>query len=131
MESDTYYDILGLPPDASHRQVVNAFAQLAERYHPRLTSDPSARQRFEEAKTAYETLTDYDKRLRYNIERGLPDPPRPGKTAEGGGLLAEVGSLVPDSWPVLLPVLLLLFLRFAAYYAIDTWYALGSPLWGR
>jgi len=131
METETYYEILGLRPDANHGQIVKAFAAIAERCHPQVTREATSRQLFEEAKAAYETLTDYDKRLRYNIERGLPDLPRPGKAGERDGFLAEVVSLVPDSWPVLLPVLFLLFLRFAAYYAIDIWYELGSPLWGR
>ena len=100
METETYYDILGLRPDASHRHVVSAFAQVAERYHPRRTSDPSARQRFEEAKAAYETLTDYHKRLRYNIERGLPDPPRHGPGDRRPGVVEELASLIPSKWYV-------------------------------
>jgi DnaJ-class molecular chaperone len=65
-----------------------------------MTSGPSARQRFEEAKTAYETLTDYDKRLRYNIERGLPDPPRHGTQDRQPGVVEELASLIPSRWYV-------------------------------
>jgi curved DNA-binding protein CbpA len=63
VETETYYDILGLLPNASHRQVVRAFGELAGRFQPH-ASDPIARERFQQAKAAYQTLTNYESRLR-------------------------------------------------------------------
>jgi len=129
MEDKTHYDVLGLRPNASHRQVVKAFAELAERYQQQ-ASDPVAHERFQQVKAAYQTLTNYESRLRYNIERGLPDPPRPGKDGGRGGFLADLGNLVPDQWPVILPILSLVALRIAAYNTDDLWRVLGNPTFG-
>ena len=124
METETYYDILGLRSDASHRQVVKAFAELAERYQKE-ASDPVARERFQQVKAAYQTLTNYELRLRYNMERGLPDPPRPGKAGERSGLLGEIGSMLPENWPVFLPLFSFLLVGNVAYYLLK-----GSLGWG-
>jgi curved DNA-binding protein CbpA len=129
MEAENHYDTLGLRPDASHREVLHAFSRLAERYRKQM-SDPAARQRLQEVKAAYQTLTDYGSRLSYNIERGLPDPPNHGKEGGSRGLLAGFGNLVPDQWPVLLPILFLIALRLVANHAIEIWQSLGSPTWG-
>ena len=99
METETYYDILGLLPDASHRQLLRAFGELAERFQ-RHASDPLARERFQQVKAAYQTLTNYESRLRYNIERGLPDPPRHGKNVRKPGFVEEMASLIPSRWYV-------------------------------
>jgi curved DNA-binding protein CbpA len=99
METETYYDILGLLPNASHRQVVRAFGELAGRFQQD-ASDPIARERFQQVKAAYQTLTNYESRLRYNIERGLPDPPRHGKDEKKPGFVEEVASVIPSRWYV-------------------------------
>ena len=124
METETYYDILGLRSDASHRQVVKACAELAERYQKE-ASDPVARERFQHAKAAYQTLTNYESRLRYNMERGLPDPPRPGKAGERSGLLGEIGCMLPENWPVFLPGFSFLLVGNVAHYLLT-----GSLAWG-
>jgi curved DNA-binding protein CbpA len=97
MEDKTHYDVLGLRPNASHRQVVKAFAELAERYQKE-ASDPVARERFQQVKAAYQTLTNYESRLRYNIERGLPDPPKHGKHSQANGAVDGLVSLIPGNW---------------------------------
>ena len=97
METETYYDILGLLPNASHRQVVRAFGELAGRFQQH-ASDPVARERFQQVKAAYQTLTNYESRLRYNIERGLADPPRDGKHERNPGFVEEIASLIPSRW---------------------------------
>lgn len=99
MEAETYYDILGLLPNASHRQIVRAFGELAKRFQPHY-ADPGARERFRQVKNAYQTLTNYESRLRYNIERGLADPPRHGKNEKRPGFVEEMASLIPSRWYV-------------------------------
>ena len=127
METETYYDVLGLRSDASHRQVVKAFAELAERYQKE-ASDPVARERFQQVKAAYQTLTNYESRLRYNMERGLADPPRPVKASAPSGILGQLGVMLPDNWPVLLPWLSLVIGGNLAYYLLtgdEPWFSWG------
>lgn len=118
MDDETYYDILGIRPKASHREVVRAFSRLTEHYRSELATDPSARERLQQVKGAYETLTNYESRLHYNIERGLPDPPRPGRDSERSGLLGQIDSMMPENWPVLLPWLSLVIGGNLAYYLL-------------
>ena len=99
MQTETYYDILGILPNASHRQIVRAFGELAGRLQQH-ASDPIVRERFQQVKAAYQTLTNYELRLQYNIERGLPDPPRHGKQQNKPGFVEEMASLIPSRWYV-------------------------------
>ena len=43
-----YYEVLGVPPDADAAAIRNAFRQLARRYHPDISTEPDAEQRFTE-----------------------------------------------------------------------------------
>ena len=106
-------------------RVIHAFSRLAEHYRRESASDQSARERFQRVKQAYETLTDYDSRLRYNIERGLPDPPKTREADEDSSILGQIGVLVPENWPVLLPLLFLILGGNLGYYLLT-----GSLPWG-
>ncbi len=61
-----YYDILGVPRNASAQQIKKAFRQLAQRYHPDVSKEPDAEERFKEINTAYQVLSDPDRRSRYD-----------------------------------------------------------------
>ncbi|XP_056242187.1 dnaJ homolog subfamily B member 9a [Seriola aureovittata] len=61
-----YYDILGVPKDASERQIKKAFHRLAMKYHPDKNKSPDAEVRFREIAEAYETLSDETRRREYN-----------------------------------------------------------------
>lgn len=70
-----YYDILGIRRNASARDIKTAFRQLARQYHPDVTgNDPQATERFKEISEAYETLSDPQKRRRYDLF-GHPNQP--------------------------------------------------------
>ncbi|XP_044049314.1 dnaJ homolog subfamily B member 9a [Siniperca chuatsi] len=61
-----YYDILGVPKDATERQIKKAFHKLAMKYHPDKNKSPDAEVRFREIAEAYETLSDELRRREYD-----------------------------------------------------------------
>jgi molecular chaperone DnaJ len=64
-----YYQILGVPRDATAAVIKRAFRRLAKRYHPDVSSDSSVED-FQELQAAYETLTDAERRRRYDETLG-------------------------------------------------------------
>jgi len=86
------YDILGISPSASEKDIKNAYKQLAKRYHPDTNhGNPEAEEKFKLIKNAYEILGDankrsiYDKAIQeenienqaysYDIPKNSPKPP--------------------------------------------------------
>jgi curved DNA-binding protein len=67
MEYKDYYQILGVPKDASQEAIKKAFRKLARQYHPDMNpDDPTAEAKFKELNEAYEVLGDPDKRSKYD-----------------------------------------------------------------
>jgi len=63
-----YYDTLGLQRDATPEQIKKAYRAHAKKHHPdRNPDDPSAEAKFKKATEAYETLSDIEKRRRYDL----------------------------------------------------------------
>ena len=61
------YDVLGVPRDASHKDIKSAYRKLAKKYHPdQNPDDPKARERFSEANQAYEVVGDEKKRKQFD-----------------------------------------------------------------
>ncbi|XP_059181859.1 dnaJ homolog subfamily B member 9-like [Centropristis striata] len=77
-----YYDLLGVPRDATERQIKKAFHKLALKYHPDRNKGPDAEAKFREIAEAYETLSD-DKRRRDYDQFG--HGPSSGDNHRGGG----------------------------------------------
>ncbi|MGB9715267.1 MAG: molecular chaperone DnaJ [Thermodesulfovibrionales bacterium] len=62
-----YYEILGVPRDASEADIKKAFRQLALKYHPdRNPGDKQAEEKFKEINEAYSCLIDPEKRANYD-----------------------------------------------------------------
>ncbi|MCW2653747.1 MAG: DnaJ-class molecular chaperone with C-terminal Zn finger domain [Mycobacterium sp.] len=61
-----YYEVLGVPRDASPEQIQQAFRTLARRYHPDINKDPGAEDRFKEINEANHVLSDPETRRRYD-----------------------------------------------------------------
>jgi molecular chaperone DnaJ len=61
-----YYEVLGVPHGADDKTIKNAFRQLARRYHPDVSAEPDADQRFREIAEAYGVLSDPAKRASYD-----------------------------------------------------------------
>ena len=64
--SRDYYEVLGVSRDASQEEIKRAYRQLARKFHPDVSSEPDAEERFKEVNSAYEVLSDPDKRRMYN-----------------------------------------------------------------
>jgi curved DNA-binding protein CbpA len=64
-----YYDLLGVPPGTSDKDIRRAYRKLALKLHPDVNSAPDATERFKELNTAYHVLSDPRKRLRYDLAR--------------------------------------------------------------
>ena len=60
------YDVLGVPRSASAEEIRAAYRRLARRYHPDVSQEPDAAERFAELTRAYEVLSDQDARTRYD-----------------------------------------------------------------
>ena len=62
-----YYEVLGVPKNASADEIKKAYRKLAIKYHPdRNPDDKSAEEKFKEAAEAYDVLSDADKRAKYD-----------------------------------------------------------------
>lgn len=65
--SREYYDLLGVPEDATDEQIKRAYRRLARQLHPDSTGgDPEAEARFKQVVQAYEVLRDPQRRAAYD-----------------------------------------------------------------
>ncbi|KAL4612742.1 hypothetical protein GN956_G22876 [Arapaima gigas] len=79
-----YYEILGVPKDATERQIKKAFHKLAMKYHPDRNKSPNAEAKFREIAEAYETLSDDKRRQEYD-QFGYSQFPGEGMRSENSG----------------------------------------------
>lgn len=79
-----YYEILGVPRDANERVIKKEFHRLAKLYHP--DKNPGGEAKFREISTAYEVLSDPEKRAAYDQfgEEGLKNGGGAGGGNAGG-----------------------------------------------
>ena len=94
MAKRDFYEILGVPKNASDEEIKKAYRKLAMKHHPdRNQGDTSkaAEVKFKEAKEAYEMLSDPQKRAAYDQHghAGVDPNMRGGPGAEGFGGFAE------------------------------------------
>lgn len=66
MEYKDYYQILGLKRDATQDDIKRAYRKLARKYHPDVSKEDDAEERFKEVSEAYEVLRDPEKRVAYD-----------------------------------------------------------------
>ena len=66
MTKKDYYELLGLNKGASVEEVKKAYKQLAKKYHPDVSKEPNAEEKFKEIMEAYSVLSDPTKKANYD-----------------------------------------------------------------
>src|SRR5690625_980955 len=61
-----YYEVLGVAKDATKQEIRRAYREKARKYHPDVNKAEDAKEKFIEAKEAYEVLRDEQKRAQYD-----------------------------------------------------------------
>ena len=82
-----FYEVLGVPKNASEDEIKKSYRKLAMKYHPdRNQGDAAAEVKFKEVKEAYEMLSDAEKRAAYDqFGHAGVDPNMRGPGAGAGG----------------------------------------------
>ena len=96
-----FYEILGVPKNASDEDIKKSYRKMAMKYHPdRNQGDATAEVKFKEAKEAYEMLSDAEKRAAYDQfgHAGVDPNMRggPGGAAGFGGFGESFGDIFGD-----------------------------------
>jgi DnaJ family protein C protein 7 len=93
-----YYKILGVEKDATEQEIKKAYRKLAIVHHPdKNPDDESSAERFKDIGEAYETLSDPQKRAKYDSGEDLMDPADMfGGGGFGGGMGGGMGGIDPE-----------------------------------
>ena len=66
MEYQDYYKTLGVSREATAEEIKKSYRKLARKYHPDVSEEPNAEEKFKSVKEAYEVLKDSEKRKAYD-----------------------------------------------------------------
>ncbi len=85
MEFKDYYETLGVEPGAGEAEIKTAYRRLARKYHPDVSKEKGAEERFKAINEAYEALRDPAKRKAYDQLRARGYRPGDEVRAPPGG----------------------------------------------
>ncbi|MCZ8063198.1 DnaJ C-terminal domain-containing protein [Silanimonas sp.] len=105
MEFKDYYAVLGVEPGSGESEIKQAFRRLARKYHPDVSKEKGAEDRFKAINEAYEVLRDKEKRTQYDALRAggyrpgqdfRPPPGYGGPSGFGDGFGGAPGGAFSD-----------------------------------
>jgi curved DNA-binding protein len=107
MQFKDYYDALGVAPTASEAEIKTAFRRLARKFHPDVSKEAGAEERFKAINEAYEALRDPGKRAAYDQLRArgyrageeFRPPPGYGEGFGGQGFEFDLGEAFGGAEP--------------------------------
>jgi curved DNA-binding protein len=89
MQFKDYYETLGVEPGAGEAEIKSAYRRLARKYHPDVSKEAGAEEKFKAVNEAYEALRDPQKRAAYDQLRARGyrpgDEVQPPPGGFGGG----------------------------------------------
>lgn len=99
MKYKDYYGTLGVARGAGDDEIKKAYRRLARKFHPDVSKEPNAKERFQEISEAYETLSDREKRAAYdglgtfNPGQDFRPPPDWQERYSGAGAAEDLGGI--------------------------------------
>lgn len=100
MKYKDYYKVLGVHRNAGADEIKKAYRRLARKYHPDVSREKDAEERFKEVNEAYDVLGDAEKRVAYDQlgayrsgQEFRPPPGWGGRFSQGGPSQADFGGM--------------------------------------
>ncbi len=90
-----YYAVLGVSQSATQEEIRTTYRQLVLRYHPDVSNEPDAEERFKEINEAYSMLSDPEKRKVYDIFLAMVTGGIAGFTPNQTPTTSQVGPRAP------------------------------------